>query len=75
MEPSLALSSLSIPFGTLVPLSFYLIATVYIIFTAILYYHWSAYSSNTKVSALTYTLYLAITLPLMSVLFYTAFNI
>lgn len=75
MEPGLAYTSLSIPFSTLATLGFYLIATFYIVFTAILYYHWNAYSTSAKVSSLTLIVYVLTTLPLMSILLYNAFNI
>ncbi len=75
MEPSPLLTSISIPLSTIVPLGFYVIATVYLVFSAIFYYHWNTYSSNTKVTGLTYVIYLVTTLPLMSVLLYNAFNI
>lgn len=75
MEQGLALTSISVPLGTIVPLGFYLIATVYIVFSAIFYYHWNTYSSNAKVTGLTYVVYLVTTLPVMSVLLYNAFNI
>jgi hypothetical protein len=49
-----------------IPLIFYAVAAMYTIFTGVLYYHWNAYANNKKVTALTYTIYLVITLPLIS---------
>lgn len=75
MQPGLALTSITFDFSTLAILGFYLLAAVYIVFSAIMYYHWNAYSSNTSVSRLTFILYMATTLPLLSTLFYTSFTI
>lgn len=75
MEPGLPLTSITFELGTLATLGFYLIAAVYIVFSAIMYYHWSAYSTNKSVNSITLTLYLATTIPLMCALFYTAFTI
>jgi len=55
-------------FSLSIPLFFYAILFVYVIFTAVLYYHWSAYASEVKTMSVTYIAYLAITIPLLIVL-------
>lgn len=56
-------------------LFFYLVLGFYAIFTGIFYYHWSAYSSDVKVSLATYVAYAAITIPLMLVMIGSLFAI
>lgn len=51
-----------------IPLIFYFILGFYAVFTAILYYHWSAYADDLKVISATYVAYLAITIPLITVM-------
>jgi hypothetical protein len=58
----------AIPLSFLVSLGFYFAAGTYILFTAILYYHWNEYSVDPIVSKLTGIVYLAITLPLMAIM-------
>ncbi|MCD5381088.1 MAG: hypothetical protein LR008_00760 [Candidatus Pacebacteria bacterium] len=69
------LSSLTLPLETLVMLAFYFILGAYTIFSAILFYHWRAYSSDTKVTGLTLILYFATTAPLLLILTITALTI
>lgn len=57
-----------LPSADLFSLVFYIILGFYAIFTAILYYHWNAYSSDVKVSLTTYVAYTAITIPLILVM-------
>jgi len=54
---------------------FYAIAAIYLIFTAILYYHWQQYGTNVKVNWITGVTYLATTLPLMFIMTILAFTI
>ncbi len=75
MEPGLIVSNISIELSTLATLGFYLMATVYIIFTAIMYYHWNEYSTSARVSSITLICYLATTIPLIGTLCYLAFTI
>lgn len=75
MEPGIAISSITLSIGTLAKLGFYLIAGVYIVFSAIMYYHWNAYSGNASVSRITLITYLSTTVPLICALFYSAFII
>ena len=75
MEQQLALASISISLGTLTMLLFYFLATVYIIFSAVMYYHWNEYSTSLKVNTITLVLYALTTLPLMSALLFFAVTI
>jgi len=53
---------------------FYAVVAIYVIFTAIMYYHWQQYGTNVKVTWITGVTYLATTLPLvliMSILVFT----
>lgn len=65
--PDIALIPM-LPGADIVSLIFYLVLGFYAIFTGILYYHWSAYSSDPKISFVTYVAYLAITIPLVIVM-------
>ncbi len=57
--------SLILPLHNLALLAFYITALCYVVFTIIFYYHWSQYSVDLKVTALTYTAYICTTVPLM----------
>ncbi|MCA9354947.1 hypothetical protein KC865_00140 [Candidatus Kaiserbacteria bacterium] len=59
---------IDLPMETLLLLVFYFILASYVIFTAIFYYHWTNYSTDTKVTGLTFFLYFATTLPLLAVM-------
>ncbi len=61
------LSSL-IPVEDVFSLVFYLSLGVYAVFTTILYYHWSEYSTDSIVSKITAVSYLASTLPLLGIM-------
>ena len=54
---------------------FYVITAIYLIFTAILYYHWQQYGTNVKVNWVTGVVYLASTVPLMLIMSILAFTI
>jgi hypothetical protein len=57
-----------LPSGDIATLVFYLILLFYTVFTGILYYHWNAYTSDTKVALATYVVYFGITIPLIIVM-------
>ena len=57
--------SLNISLHTIIALGFYFAAFIYIIFTAIIYYHWDQYSIDAAVTRITLIIYFAITVPLM----------
>ena len=61
-------NSLMLPIDTLMQLAFYVILGIYAVYSAILYYHWSAYGTDVKVTLLTLILYFAITVPLLIVM-------
>lgn len=58
----------ALPLDSLLVLGFYLMAIVYIIFSAILYFHWEQYSTNKAVSKTTAILYLGSSLPLITII-------
>ncbi len=60
--------SASLPLHDLVLLAFYGLTGIYLIFTAIVYFHWNAYSVSVAVGKLTAIVYLVITLPLLAVM-------
>ncbi len=57
----------------LLQLGFYLIAIVYAIFTAVLFYHWQSYSVSSAVTLQTYTAFTLFSLPLLIVMAAIAF--
>jgi hypothetical protein len=57
--------SVNISLHTIIALGFYFAAFIYIIFTAIMYYHWNEYSIDTGVTRITLILYFVMTVPLM----------
>lgn len=58
----------SLPIETITSLGFYLIAGIFAIFSAILYYHWNAYSTDAGVARLTLILYFTTTIPLLIIM-------
>lgn len=62
------LDSLNIPLETIEILSFYFITGIYVIFSAVFYYHWNAYSSDKKVTTITLLAYFTSTIPLLIVM-------
>jgi hypothetical protein len=66
MEQSLAVLTDNLPLHTIFTLGFYMAAIVYIIFTAIFYYHWKEYSTDPAVTKITLILYLVTTVPLIA---------
>lgn len=53
---------------TVLSLVFYIIFGLYIIFTAILYYHWQTYATDKLVSRVTILSFFATTLPLLLIM-------
>jgi len=58
-------ATLSLPLSTVVTLGFYGITFIYAIFSIILYYHWNEYSTDSKVTKVTLTLFFGSTIPLL----------
>jgi len=65
MDPNF---NLPLPLDILATLGFYFMAIIYIIFSAILHYHWSAYAVEKTISRTTMTLYYGSTVPLIIIL-------
>lgn len=66
----------SIPtFSDGILLTFYAVAAIYLVFTAVIYYHWQQYSTNARVNWITGVAYLSTTLPLMLIMSALAFTI
>jgi hypothetical protein len=55
--------------------TFYAVAAIYLIFTAVMYYHWQQYGTNAKINWITGVVYLATTLPLLFTMTILAFTI
>ena len=66
MDPNPA--SLYIPLETLTTLGFYFVIIIYIVFSAILHYHWKEYNIEKTVTKTTLTFYYSTTLPLVLIL-------
>ncbi len=58
----------SLPIETLATLGFYIVAAAFAIFSAILYYHWDAYSTDAGVTRLTLVTYFSTTIPLLIIM-------
>lgn len=56
------------PIETIISLGFYSVAGMFTIFSAILYYHWNAYSTDVGVTKLTLILYFSTTIPLLIIM-------
>jgi len=69
MDPNF---NLPLPLHTLATLGFYFMAMGYIIFSAVLHYHWTAYAVEEGVTRTTLILYYCSTIPLMIILGVTA---
>ncbi|MBP9836786.1 MAG: hypothetical protein KBC78_03050 [Candidatus Pacebacteria bacterium] len=54
-------------------IGFYLLLMFYIVFTAVLYYHWREYSVDEKVTRITLIFYFSTTLPLLGIMGILAF--
>lgn len=61
-------SAASLPIHEVVLLVFYFITGIYAIFSAILYYHWREYATDTKVTVYTLSTYFITTTPLIVVM-------
>lgn len=65
MDYTNSLPAISLPLDVIISLVFLLTLGAYIIFTAVLYYHWQAYSPNTRTRYITGVVYITTTLPLL----------
>jgi len=76
MDPfSLSDTNLNFSLSDLAQLIFYCIAIIYIVFTAVIHYHWKTYSTEISMIGLTFTIYAAVTLPLLILMAFIAFTI
>jgi len=67
--------AINLPIDTLVTLSLYFVVAFYTVFSAILYYHWNTYGTDSQVTTLTLILYFATTIPLLVVMTIISFLI
>lgn len=68
MEPMVAIPSLTLPFTSVIQVTFLITLLVVIIFGVILYYHWEQYAVDTRVKNFTYAAYVLLTIPLIGVM-------
>ncbi len=54
-------------------IGFYVVAIVYAIFSAVLFYHWQSYSMSSTVTMQTYLAYALCSLPLLAIMAVIAF--
>lgn len=62
------LQLINLPISTIITLGFYLVFGLFIIFTAIFYYHWKTYGTSPRVTNLTLFLYFITTLPILLIM-------
>jgi hypothetical protein len=65
----------NLPLHDLVLLAFYIITAIYLLFSAVVYFHWNSYSASGAVSKFTTLAYLIITLPLLIIMGLATFAI
>ena len=58
----------NIPLETVMSLGFYVVLGLYIIFVAIMYYHWDTYATDKVVSRFTLLSFFIVTLPLLLIM-------
>lgn len=58
----------NLPLHNIITLAFYATAFLYVLFTAILYYHWNEYSVEPTVTKTTLTFYFIFTTPLILIM-------
>lgn len=68
MQDLTQLSEASFSLHSAMLLGLYLIAGAYVIFSAVLYYHWNAYSSDTRITSITLIAFFASTFPLLLIM-------
>ncbi len=67
------METLPITITPLLQIGFYLIAIIYAIFTAVLFYHWQNYSMSRLVTTQTYLAFALTSLPLLAIMAVIAF--
>ena len=68
MQDSTTLFEAAVSLHTILLLSLYLIAGAYVIFSAVLYYHWQTYSTDIRVTKITLVAFFASTFPLLLIM-------
>lgn len=68
MDPETLQMTLNYTVKDVLLLIFYLLVGFYAIFSAILFFHWQAYSMDAKVSGLTLIIYFATSIPLIIIM-------
>lgn len=70
--PQISFLPSSLPSGDFFQFILYVALIIYIVFTGVLFYHWSAYSSDKKATTATLLTYLIITVPMILTLITTS---
>ena len=65
---SFSLPTVDLPLENLISITALVIFAIYLIYSAILYYHWDTYATDAKVSNITLTFYLISTVPLLIII-------
>lgn len=68
MVPNVSYGFEYIPANSVIEIVFYALIVFYVIFTAILYYHWTTYAANKIVSSVTLLAFLVSTVPLLLIM-------
>ena len=69
------LGTLQLSIDTIVQAVFYFILGIYAIFSGILYYHWTAYGTDIKMTTYTLVVYAGTTFPLFVIMSILAFTV
>jgi hypothetical protein len=72
MELDQTVPSMNLPLDTLVSVAALVVFAIYLIYSAILYYHWDTYGTDDKVKSITLIFYLIATVPLIIIVGVTA---
>lgn len=76
-DPTLQLTDTLGSFMTLpdfIVLLFYIMTAIYVIYSAIFYYHWQQFGTNSAVTWITFVTYTATTVPLFLIMAAIAFS-
>lgn len=64
--------AISLPLGSVLSIGFLIILAIFIIYAIVLHYHWSQYSTNGRITFLTYLVFAGSTIPLLVIMGLTA---
>ena len=59
---------ITLPLHSIVQVTFLLFLVIYVVFSSVLYYHWSNYSLDKTATIHTYLAYFLISLPLLAIM-------